>query len=228
MQNNPISEQIAVNYLQAELAAARKSVRRTRIGCGVAMVFVACYMTFLVVTLHYKLLAPEAAADVITTYAINTVDQNVESFTDYVKKNDVIAALPDTIIDRVPIMRATIEEELENGLRDSCNRLTVELGEHLDTFMAEHEDELHAFFALSKDEQFIQQFGDGLETQLLALLEREVGNQKVKDSVQEGLNALTELEVRLNRLAYAKDLTPHEQRLRQVLALTIRLTAPDA
>jgi hypothetical protein len=125
-------------------------------------------------------------------------------------------------------LRATIEEELENTLRDQSNRLARELGEHLDTFMAEHQDELHAFFALSKDEEFITQFGDGLETQLNALLEKELGDHKVKDTINDGLNAMQELEARLNRLAHAHDLTPHEQRLRQVLGLTIRLTAPDA
>jgi hypothetical protein len=137
--------------------------------------------------------------------------------------------MPDTIIDRLPIIRATIEEQLENSLRRYSTELSTELGEHLDLFLADNHDELAAFAALSKQPDFVNQFGDGLERQFVALLNRPYADgSSIRTHLQDGFAGLQHLEMRLDRLANADDLTAHEQRLRQIIALTMRLTEQDA
>ena len=66
-QPNPV-DQVAVDFVETELAHARASLRRTQLGAVVSVLAVVGYMTFVTVTLHTRLLQPKPAAGVVTHY----------------------------------------------------------------------------------------------------------------------------------------------------------------
>src|SRR5271170_2176752 len=71
--------QVAIHYLDEQLEKARRSLRRTRTFCIVALFLILGYSSFVTVAIRNRLLRPDAAADMVVYYFTRAVAPNGQS-----------------------------------------------------------------------------------------------------------------------------------------------------
>jgi hypothetical protein len=221
------SEFTATQFVDAELARAQKTLRRTRaIGIG-SFLFVTGYMSFLTYTLQTKLLRPEPAAKFATACTSVLVQEQGEALSKQLV-HDVpayVRELPDLFLAQLPVVRGDLENRLDGALRTFANEISRQWGPQLDQYLASHRDEVLRVVADAGNPAVIEKFGENLEQQALHYL-RAKGDDghSAMDRCQQGLDALNTVEAQLERLARAKNLTPQEKTMRQLIAVTLQYT----
>ncbi len=228
---NPATDAVAIQFVEDQLRAAQASLRRTRAFSIGSMLFVAAYMSFVTWTLQTRLLQPAAAADVATAYVSTFVAQQGDALANELIQQvpAYIAGLPDVFLAELPTVRQDLEQQLEFVLSAAGRDVSSQLGGYLDEYLVNNRDQIVEFLNSAQDPQFVEQFGDHLEQEVHSYLKLQgADGQSALDKLQQVAAGLQAVEVQLNRLAYAKDLTPEEQTLRQLIAVTMRYAKEKA
>src|ERR1022692_1209795 len=71
--------QVAVDYIDEQLEKARRSLRRTRTFCLIAVLLILGYMSFVTIAIRNRLLRPEAAAEMAAYYFSRFAAQNAQA-----------------------------------------------------------------------------------------------------------------------------------------------------
>jgi hypothetical protein len=231
MSNELNNDPALAQFVDGQLARARASLRRSRVFCVCSIVFLLGYMSFITYTLETRLLQPRAAAQLATAYVSNFVAQEGPRLSDQVveKVPAYIAGLPDALLAKLPDLRAEAEKQIESALNTHSREIAAQFGEHLDEFLADNHDQVIAFLEGAQDAQLFEKLGEEFERDALSYLhEKGENGYSAMDKLEEAAQALRTLEAQLDRLAHARDLTPQEKTIRQIIAITLKSSKNSA
>ncbi len=228
---SPTGEQAAVQYISDSLQKARATLRKTLIIATVLVLVIASYLTFITYKLRTEFLNPKPAATMAVGQLRSFVVQNGPEITKSLKEQvpGMIARLPDLILEQLPNIRLTLEQRLEDHLREYLSQHADELGTHLDEFLEEHKDNVDAFIEAAQDPEGTAVLGEQLEEELTQFLTAKGDDGKsIHEKMDDVLDALKRMESQLDRLAHAKDLTPQELKLRYAIAVIMQAGEREA
>lgn len=220
-----IPESPAEKFVDEQLAKTRASLRRTRAFCIVSIVFTIAYMSFLTYTLESRLLMPKAAAHVATSYLSKVVQEQGDALSQRViaEVPAYVRGVPDTLVTELPRLRRDLQNRLDVALAGYARDIAAQWGTHLDEYMAGHRDELVALVEQAQDAGAAGRFGDMFEQEALRVLyTKGRDGQSAMDRLQQGAGALHAVELKLDRLANAPDLTSQEKTMRQLVAVSLQ------
>jgi hypothetical protein len=188
-------------------------------------------MSFITYTLETRLLQPRAAARLATAYVSTFVAEQGPSLSARVVQEvpTYIAGLPDALLARLPQLRAHAENQIEFMLDAHAREIVKEFGGHLDEFLVNNREHVIEFINSTQDTQIVEQMGARFEHDVLSSLQQKGENgYSAMDKLNEAAQALRTLEAQLDRLAHARDLTPQEKTIRQIIAITLKPTKTAA
>lgn len=221
----PSAPETAIAFIEQELVAAQKTLKKTRITTAALVLAVVSYSLGITVWMSRNVLQPTAAAEIATARAVDIVQQSGHALSDQVVQQlpPALASLPDMVLDQLPRYRTQLEDKFEHSLADYGHELEPEAETFLNTFLTENHDQVEAILGATQDPKLTKHFGDQLEKQLMTYLEtpNEKG-ESAMDMLDQGRVAMEDVQNRLHRLAHAKDLTPEELKLRRVVAATLK------
>lgn len=218
-------------FIDGQLAKAQASLRRSRVFCACSVVFVLGYMSFITYTLETRLLQPRAAAKLATAYVSTFVAEEGPKLSDRVveKLPAYIAGLPDALLARLPELRADAEKQIESVLNVHARQIAAQFGGQLDDFLVNNRDQVIVFLNGAQDAQLVEKLGAKFEREALSYLDKKGDNgYSAMDKLEEAAQALRTLEAQLDRLAHARDLTPQEKTIRQIIAITLKSSKNSA
>jgi hypothetical protein len=223
-QSNP-ADQAAVNFVETEVVRARASLRRTQLWTAASILVVLAYMISVTVTLHRRLLQPKPAAEVVTHYVSNYVAENGPALSRQLI-HDIPAAVshvPDYAMAQLPALRGDIEVKIEKLVTDYNREVTPKLGAVIDEFLVQNQDRVHRLISSASDPKAVHELGAQLEARALeGLYTKGDKGASAMDRIIQSAQAMKLAEERLNRLAFAKDLTPEEKQWRRVWGLILQ------
>lgn len=225
------TDAVALQFVDDQLRAARATLRRTRAFGIASVLFVTAYMAFVTWTLQTRLLQPQAAADLATVYVSNFVQEQGDALAGQLIEQvpAYIAELPDLFLREIPTVRQDLEKQLEFVLSAVSRNVATDLGGHLDEFLVGNRDEITAVLQAGQDPEVVAAFGERLEQEVISYLQMQGDDgQSALDKLQQVAFGLQAVETQLHRLAYATDLTPEEQTLRQLIGVTLRYAKEKA
>ncbi len=226
-----LNDAVASQYIDEQLKSAQASLARSRTFCIASVLLVTGYMSFITWTLQTRLLRPQAAADLATTYTSAFVTEQGNAAADQLVQQvpGYIAGLPDVFLRELPTVRKDLEKQLDYVLSAVSRDVSKQVGVYLDDYLVNNREQIASFLSSSQNPQFVEQFGEHLEQEVFSYLkvQGEDGHSAF-DKLQQVAAGLGTVEVQLHRLAYAKDLTPEEQSLRQLIAITMRYSKQKA
>lgn len=223
--NTPSAAESAVTYINEQLTATQRRLRTTRWTTSIIVLAVAGYGIGITTWLHYNVLAPAAAADIATARVVDIVQQVGPPLADQVTREvpAAFATLPDMLLDQMPRFRAQLEDQVEKTMAGYAVEFEPEVDAFLTEFTNENHDRLKLVLDATNDPKLTKKFGDELEAELLTYLHAPNSRgESAMELLDQGRLALENVEVRLHRLAYAKDLTGEELKLRRVIAATMK------
>ncbi len=224
------AEQVAVQYIEEQVKTLRTRFRRTQIITVVLVLGVLAYLSFITHTLKKEFLNPEPAAAMLNLQLSSVINENAPALTAELKLQipALISSIPDRIIEQLPAVRVALEEQLENQLRQYALDTGDQLASHLDDFLTENREAIHALVEAAENTEGLAHLGDLLEEELSAYLQTKgEDGQSIKDRLDLVLADMGKIEERLQRLATAPDLTPEEKQLRRAIAITTAAAARE-
>src|ERR1022692_1840252 len=105
------AEQVAIDYIDEQLERARRSLRRPRAFCLIAVLLILGYMSFVTIALRNRLLRPDAAAEMAAYYFSRFAAQNGPAPSANVGEQPHESA--------APIPRSPVTKSVENPERPS-------------------------------------------------------------------------------------------------------------
>jgi len=215
------SEQVAQQFVAAELAQARRNIKKSRIISVLLLAFVAGYMTILTNKLG-PVLSPKGAADTATTLISGQVSERAPLIAGQLREQipAMISKIPDTVITKMPEWREQIETKLEDTLTDNLRDQAVNFGKHLDVFLTEHQPQIGELLNSANDKDKLRVVMSDIEKDMLNFLGDSVdGKESIKQKIDQALSTMTRMEKMVDRLANANDLTPQEKKTRRAIAI---------
>jgi hypothetical protein len=224
---NSAAEQTAAAFVEQQLATAERSLKITRLATLIVGLLVAGYAIGITTWMHFNVLEPTAAADIATARAVTLVQESGTALSDQIVHEvpALVAQAPDFVLEQMPSYRIQLEDQFEHTLADYGRELQPEMEAFLDQFITEHRDHIEAILGATSDPKLTEHFGDQLEQELLTYLKtpNEQG-ESVLDMLDQGRVTLEDVQLRLDRLAHAKDLSAEELKLRRIIAATMKAT----
>ena len=220
-------EQVAIDYIDEQLEKARRSLRRTRTFCLVAVLLILGYMSFVTIAIRNRLLRPEAAAEMAAYYFSRFAAQNGEAPSANVGEQPRESA--------TPISSSLVTKSVGNPegslteINPSVNGdpLTVRaaMAPYVRGFISQHRGNLQELIREAQHPKTVQQLSDELDQEIRERLPSRVrygsADTDYMSYVDQKLATLAELESQFDRLAHADNLTPYEKTLRHILASTM-------
>lgn len=215
----------AEQFLAAELAATRAALARTRLAGIVIIIAVVAYMSYVATALSRQL-QPKAAADFATTFVAGQVLEKTDALASQVKERipALVAGLPDHVQRELPRHREALEDRIEQDFKSHCQGTAQQLGRHLDDFLQAHIVQIRTLLnaAENKPESF-QALGPDLDQEILRYLgDKSVGDESLKEKIDQALAELQKVEQQVDRLAKNVNLTPQEKKVRYAIAVIAR------
>lgn len=217
------AESTAEHYLQAQLARTRKTLRTTRIGASVLVLFIFSYMTFLTTSLG-KYLEPKTAAEIILSETQGFIQEQSGALTARMEKEipEFITEIPEWVLRQLPDFRALIQTEATNFVSQYCKDFSVELAKFIDEFLDEHKADIQEFLKGAQDELLLKQIAKQIEDDLIQFVkEQKIGDDTLGQKITSALATLKRSNKLAERYALAKDLTAEELRVRHAIYLLL-------
>ncbi|HEY1171641.1 MAG TPA: hypothetical protein VGH19_09745 [Verrucomicrobiae bacterium] len=214
-------EQLAVNFVSNELAQARASLKKAQIIGIVLLLFVGGYM-FILTSKLKPYLTPQGAASTANDVIYAQVTERAPVIADDLKKRvpEMVAKIPDMVIEKMPEWREQIEVKVEDTLRGHLHDHSVQLGKRLDVFLTDHQVQIGELLAAANDKQKLGVVMTAIEQDLLGYMnERFDEKESIKEKLDAALSKLTHMEKQMDRLANANDLTAQEKKTRRAIAI---------
>ena len=219
--NKTNAEQVAQQFVAAELAKARSGLKKARIVSVLALAFVAGYMSILTSKLG-PILTPKGAAETATTIISGQVSERAPEIAGQLREQipAMISKIPDTVITKLPEWREQIETKLEDTLTTQLREQSVNFGKHLDAFLTDHQQQIGELLNSANDKDKLRVVMSDIEKDMITFLD-DKGDQKesIKQKIELALGTLTRMEKTMDRLANATDLTPQEKKTRHAIAI---------
>ena len=220
----PSGEGVAERYVEHELTESRASLQRTQIIGGLLALFTIGYMAYLTSNFRASM-EPKAAATIATGLATQRLDDLEPQFSEYIHDEvpKMIRKAPDEVIARMPDYRKELETRVETTLREQSQKGASQLDKQLDTFLAEHKEEVGQLLKDGQDPAAMEKFGTELETQFQSFLtDTKIGNETLQQKMDSALSTLKQVSDRTTKLAANKGLTPSEKNARKAVAMLMR------
>jgi hypothetical protein len=227
----PAPEQAATRYVDEQLQKARASIKRTRIVSIVLVVIVFTYLSVIVHLLKKEYLQPKAAAEMANMQLVSFVQQSGPQLTKELKSEipKLIAEIPDLMLAQLPLLREAVEARVEDALTAYCEQTATEMGGALDQFLLENREDIRALIEAGQDPAAVEELGEHLEDEIRSYLKMTgPDGESIQQKLDIALAQLSKLDARLHRLAYGKDLTAQEKKLRHAIALITRAGQAEA
>jgi len=217
--SGPSSPPSAAGYIRLELQRTRAGLARTRIFGIALLLLVGGELTY--ITAHFtQSLRPHVAAEIADGYIMQQVSAQGPEVVAELKQKvpDLIAQTPDYAMAQMPAYREALESRVEDQMRRYCQATSKQLDAALDTYLAEHKDQINGMLSAPDDPAAVKQMGPALKQELMRYIQQApVGSETIKSQLDQSLSALQNLHKTVHRLATAKDLSPQEQKTRQAI-----------
>ena len=219
--------QVAVDYIDEQLEKARRSLRRTRTFCLIAVLLILGYMSFVTIALRNRLLRPDAAAEMAAYYFSRFAAQNGPAPSANVGEQPHESAAP---IPHSPVTKPVGNPERPSmEINPSANsdplRVEAEVAAYVRGFISQPHGNLQDLIREAQHPKTVQQLSDELDQEIRERLPSRIRygspDTDYMSYVEQKLATLAELESQFDRLAHANDLTPYEKTLRHILASTM-------
>jgi len=214
----------AENYIDEQLAQARKSLKNTRIGTGVVAAIVATYM-IAVTTIISGYTDPDEATLQIMAIAKPQVDNYSQQALSEVESRipQLLQGLPEQALAKIPEYRKDFQAKIVESMRTYAQKSSDDLGEQLDTYLEAHGDSIAEFIKTAEDPTAGQEFAKSITEQILEYLEHKTPDgESLREKLEISLIALQGIENHVAYLAKSDTLTKHEQNQRRVIAILVR------
>ncbi len=211
----------AERYIATELQQTRVALKRTIIVGVVVLLFLGGELAY--ITNHFEQsLRPEAAAEIAEGYIAEQVNDKGPDLANQLKQKipELIAQTPDYALKQMPVYRETLENRAINQLTQYAQNTQAQLGQRLDSFLADHKDAIKALATTGNDTQSTHQLGEDLKGQLMAYIqETPVNGVSIKTQIDQALVSLQDVEKTMHRLAKGKNLNAQEKKTRHAIAV---------
>ena len=211
----------AEQFLTAELAAARASLKRTQVIGLIVLVVIVAYMG--VVTLKIReSLVPTQAAELANAFIAERVRTQADELSEQVKRQlpAWVAGLPDYVIKQLPAYRLELEKQVESSLKNHGLKVTQELGSKLDAFLQANIVQVKAILKAGQDRSEFAKLEPEIDRFLGDYLNQRLGGEEsLQAKLDKTLHALRDIKKMTDRLATAPDLTPQEKKARHAIAI---------
>jgi len=215
-------EGVAEQYVADQLHNARLSLQRTQLIGALLVLVTLLYMLYMAINFR-RYLEPQAAAEVAGGLISERVNEQAQGVADQVKARvpEMIRELPDYALAQMPIYREALEQRIATDLRTHSAAAALNLGDHLDVFLDEHKDKIKTVFEATADSQAVKQMGAEIEHEFLKSLKNTQagGGETLKTKLDTSLQMLQQVNMKMSRLANAKNLTPQERKARRAIAI---------
>lgn len=228
-QNNPTpapivagtGEVAAEHFLEQEVVAARRGLRRTQLFAGLCTLAILLYMTYLNTTLA-RTLEPKTAAEIARGLITERIETQADDIAAQVKERvpAMVADVPDYALKQMPIYREKLENEVEADLQQYLTKNATSLEGLVDDLLVKHQEEIKQVLTDGKDPAVVKALGDKMHEELMGrLAQLQVNGETLQSKIAQSLDALQKMQERMHRLATAKDLTPQETKARRAIAI---------
>jgi hypothetical protein len=217
----PATEQVAVDFVAAELAQARSSLKKAQIVGIILLLFVGGYMTILTTKLK-PFLTPQGAASTANDIIVTQVTERAPLIADDLKKRvpEMVARIPDVVIEKLPEWRMQIEDKVEDTLKSHLADHSVQFGKQLDLFLVNNQQQIGELLNSANDKEKLRVVMTSIELDVLSFLNVKFDEKEsIKEKLDTALAKLTHMEKQMDRLANANDLTPQEKKTRRAIAI---------
>jgi hypothetical protein len=221
------AEQLAIDYIDEQLEKARRSLRRTRTFCLIAVLLILGYMSFVTIAIRNRLLRPEAAAEMAAYYFSRFAAQNAQAPSANAGQQLHESAAPissSLVIKSVGNSEGSLTE-ITPPVNGDPLRLEAEMAPFVRGFISQHRGNLQDLIREAQHPKTVQQLSDELDQEIRERLPSRVrygsADTDYMSYVDQKLATLMELESQFDRLAHADNLTPYEKTLRHILASTM-------
>jgi len=170
-------------------------------------------------------LTPQGAARTANDVIYAQVMERAPLIVDDLKKRapEMVARIPDVVIEKLPVWRAQIEDKAEETLRSHLSEHSVQFGKHLDVFLTDHQQQIGELLKASDDKVKLQGMLTSIEMDMQSFLEEKFDEKEsIKEKLDGALEKLTHMEQQMDRLANANDLTPQEKKTRHAIAIIVQ------
>jgi hypothetical protein len=214
-------EQLAVNFVSTELAQARSSLKKAQAVGIILVIFASAYMMFITSRLK-PVLTPDGAATMANQIIYSQVSERAPAIADDLKRRvpEMVARIPDMVIEKMPEWREQIEGKVEDTLRDHLSQHSVQFGKRLDVFLTDHQVQIGELLQAANDKQKLGTIMTAIEQDLLSYTnERFDEKESIREKLDAALSKLTLMDRQMDRLANANDLTAQEKKTRRAIAI---------
>jgi hypothetical protein len=221
------AEQVAIDYIDEQLEKARRSLRRTRTFCLIAMLLILGYMSFVTITIRNHLLRPEAAAEIAAYYFSRFAAPDGQAPPANVGEQPRESAAPisSSLVTKSVGNPEGSLTEINPSVNGNPLRLEAEVPPYVRAFISQHRGNLQDLIREAQHPKTVQQLSDELDQEIRERLPSRVRDGSADTDymsyVEQKLATLAELESQFDRLAHADNLTPYEKTLRHILASTM-------
>ena len=225
MEPTPLGgEGIAEAFVERELAKTKTRLMWTRVLVPVGVIATGVYLG-LITNGFRENLQPKSAAVITTSLVNQRMDDAEPQFASFVleKVPETIRRAPDYALQRLPEVRASLEQRVEDELRSHAKSTSDQLSKELTDFLNLHKTEVEAMLTEPNKAGTADAMGAALEEQFRTYLaEQPVGGETIQSRLDKTLKAMDDIEVHTSRLALNQGLTPAEQKSRHAIALLMR------
>lgn len=167
-------------------------------------------------------LQPESAAKITKGLMVQRIDQMQPQISDYLRQEipAIIEQAPEYALAQLPEFRTQIEDHLETKFDEFASETSSQLDQTFTTFLKANEEELKTIILVGQDKEATNEVARELRAAVVAYLSSPQGDEtkSIQDKLDEAMKALSEIERRTHRLAYAQDLDATEKKTRRAIA----------
>jgi hypothetical protein len=222
-----LAEQVAIHYIDEQLAKARRSLRQTRTFCLITVFLILGYMSFVTIAIRNRLLRPEVAAEMAAYYFSRFAAQNSPAPSASAGEQLRESSTP-TYGSSVTKSGGNPDRSLTE-LNPSANadplKMEGQVATYVHEFISQPHGNLQDMIREARHPKTVQQLSDELDQEIRERLPSRVRegspDPDYMSYMDQKLATLEELEAQFDRLAHANDLTPYEKALRHIIASTM-------
>ena len=211
----------AERYIASQLQHERQTLRVSQIVSVLVLLFVGGYL-YAITSKFKSSLEPDNAAQIASGMMMQQIDDNGPQFVQQVREQvpQYIEKTPDYVLAELPKYRMQIADRVEQDLNKYCTDTSKQLSDKVDSLLDEHKDHVQAMLKDGNDPATVKQMGEDMKQKFHEYINSQQANgQSVGEEIDKALEALTDVQKRVHRLATATDLTPQEKKARHAIAV---------
>lgn len=224
---SPAGQQAATDYLNQQLEAARSSLGRTKLVAVIVILLVVAYMTYVTRGILGHL-EPKQAAQTAKGVIVTQLSEQGGALADTLREKipALLQELPDTVLARIPELRAGVEQRVLAQLRNHAALTAANLEPEFEKFLVEHKDDIQAFLDATQNEDELREDLSADLDQLLRnyLVSAKDGEESLLEKLEQSKVLLDGITTQTDRLARATDLNEREKQTRKAIAVLLAKT----